>query len=81
MFYVYLIQSEKNRTFYIGQTADLQERLKYHNTGRSKYTRNKGPWELIAYKTFPTRSEAMKEEKRLKSIKNRKVILEEFKKS
>jgi putative endonuclease len=78
MYYVYLLLSQKDGRFYIGQTQDVQKRLQYHNSGRSKYTRNRGPWRLLAYKTFESRSDAMKEEYRLKRLKNKKRILNEF---
>ena len=79
MYYVYLLESEKDRKFYIGQTQNLEERLKYHNTGRSKYTKPFQPWKIAAFKTFSTRSQAMVVEKRFKIIKNREMILEQFK--
>ena len=40
-YYVYILQSEKDGTYYIGSTQDLDERLKRHNEGRSKYTKTK----------------------------------------
>ena len=75
MYFVYLLQSQQNGRFYIGQTQNIQQRLQYHNSGRSKYTKNRGPWTLLAYKTFDLRGQAMKEEYRLKKLKNRKRIL------
>ena len=79
MFFVYLIQSEKHGTFYIGQTSSPLDRLKYHNRGKCKYTRNKGPWGLLAFKECASRAEAMAEERRLKNLKNKEAILKEFK--
>ena len=32
-FYVYILQSEKDQSFYIGQTNDLMERLRRHSRG------------------------------------------------
>ena len=78
MYRVYLLISLKSGIFYIGQTKDLLVRLDYHNKGRSTYTRNKGPWALLAYKSYPSRGDAMKEEQRLKQLKNRSRILQEF---
>ena len=78
MFYVYLIESEKHGIFYIGQTNNIEERLKYHNRGKCTYTKNKGPWILIACKQFTTRSEAMIEEKRIKNLKNKQAVKEAF---
>jgi putative endonuclease len=34
--------------------------------GKSEYTRNKGPWKLVFYRTFSTKTEALKYEKLLK---------------
>jgi putative endonuclease len=78
MFYIYLIESEKNERYYIGQTSNLEERIKYHNSNRSKYTKNKGPWKLIGYKKYDTRSEAMNEEKKVKGMKNREYLYNYF---
>lgn len=79
MFFVYLLESEKNGRYYIGQTQDLRVRLAYHNHGRCRYTKNNGPWKMIGYKSFSTRSEAMQEERRLKKMKNKFAINREFK--
>ena len=78
MFYVYLLESESSGRFYIGQTNDIKDRLSYHNSGRSVYTKNRGPWKLLAYKTFNSRGEAMKYERYLKRLKNREKVLREF---
>ncbi|GEM_PF-633872 len=60
MYYVYLLKSLKDGRYYIGQTQDLQVRLEYHNSGRSTYTRDRGPWEWLAFKEFETRGEGDK---------------------
>jgi len=78
MHYVYLLESEKDDRYYIGHTQNLNDRLIYHNTGRSVYTKYHGPWKLLAYKTFETRGEAMKAEMRIKRLKNRKAIQKVF---
>jgi len=78
MFFVYLLKSEKDNSFYIGQTNNLKTRLDYHNRGRSQYTKSKRPWIMIAHKMCQSRSEAMIEEKRLKNLKNRQAILNSF---
>ena len=39
MYFVYLTESLKDDKYYLGQTNNLEERLKYHNTGRCKYTK------------------------------------------
>lgn len=43
-FFVYIIQSEFGH-IYIGQTKNLEDRIKRHNSNRSKSANNKGKWE------------------------------------
>ena len=74
MFYVYVIQSTANGTLYTGQTSNLRNRLKSHNLGGSRYTKNRGPWKLLHAEEYSTRSEAMKREKYLKTGKGREFI-------
>jgi putative endonuclease len=73
-FFVYILQSEKDGTYYIGHTNDLVVRLERHNQGRSSYTRSKLPWKLVYQETFNTRSEASKREREIKEKKNRAHI-------
>lgn len=72
-YFVYIILN-KNDQIYIGQTNNLEDRLLRHNSGTQKYTKGKGPFELIYFEQFQTRSEAMKREKALKSGKGREWI-------
>jgi len=78
MFYVYVIKSETSDKTYIGQTSDLEKRLKQHNdpgNNFSKYTKqNKGPWKLVYKEEVATRSEALRREKFLKSGKGRELL-------
>ena len=74
-YFIYIIQSEKDESYYIGSTQDLGERLMRHNQGRSKYTKSKRPWELIYYEEYPDRSTAMKREREIKSRKDKDFIL------
>jgi putative endonuclease len=73
-YYVYVLRSEKDGSFYIGHTADLEERIKRHNDGMSSYTKAKAPWKLIYQEVFPARSEAMKREREIKRMKSREYI-------
>jgi putative endonuclease len=72
MHIVYILRSVKTGSFYIGYTQDLEKRLKYHNLGLNRSTKNKGPW-ILAYKeVLSSKSEALKRERFLKKQKNRK---------
>lgn len=74
MFTMYILQSEKDSRYYIGSTDDLGKRLIRHNKGYSKYTKNKGPFNLVYKEEFQSRSEAKKREYYLKSLKSSKAI-------
>ena len=64
-FFVYLILNKKN-TSYVGYTNDLKKRLKKHNNSRgAKFTKGR-KWILIYSKEYLNKSEAMKEEYKLK---------------
>lgn len=66
MFYVYIIKSKKDNSTYIGYTNDLKRRVKEHNNGENKYTKNKYPYELIYYEAYKNISDAKYREKNLK---------------
>ena len=75
MFYTYVIKSTSLDIYYIGQTNNLDDRIKRHNQNRNKYTKGKGPWELVYSKSFLTRTEAVQLEMKLKSFKNRDFLI------
>ena len=60
--------------YYIGQSNDVEARLKRHNRGESSSTKRGIPWKLRWEKKFNTRSEAMAMEKKLKGMKSRRRI-------
>ncbi len=66
MHFVYLLQSRKDFSFYVGQTVDLKNRLKEHNDGKTYSTKNKIPWELIYCECFRSKKDALIREKKLK---------------
>ncbi len=72
MYWTYVLENASGR-FYVGHTADLSRRLTEHNDSdgsKSKYTRKHGPWQLVWSQELPTRSEAMKRERFIKSRKS-----------
>ena len=73
-FYVYIIQSQIDGSYYIGSTQDIVERLERHNQGRSKYTKTKRPWKLVYSEEHPNRSVAVKREKEIKNRKKKIYI-------
>ena len=73
-YYVYLLQSLKNKSFYIGYTSDLKKRLKEHNSGESQATKTFRPYKLIFYEAFLNRVDAKNREEYLKGGYGRKTI-------
>jgi len=67
MYYVYVLQSEKDRGLYIGFTADLRRRLTEHQQGVSISTKSRRPWRLIYYEAYLEKWDAEGREKFLKS--------------
>jgi putative endonuclease len=66
MYFVYILISQKDGTFYKGYTSDYQKRLDEHNAGLSKFTSTKLPWQLFYVECHSTKQEAMIREKKLK---------------
>ena len=74
MAHVYILYSPSIDTYYIGSTANLEDRIKRHNSGRSTYTKRGIPWQIVYTKEFSTKAEACREECRIKAEKSRKYI-------
>lgn len=66
--YLYIVQC-KDGTFYTGITDNLARRIEEHNLGKgAKYTRGRGPVKLCYQKVFSCKSDALKEEYRIKQL-------------
>ena len=66
--FVYLLRCADG-TLYCGWSTDPERRLREHQAGTaSRYTRTRLPVELVYTREFATRSEAMREEVRIKGL-------------
>ena len=73
-YFVYVLRSQKDGSYYVGSTQDLASRLERHNQGRSLYTKARRPW-IVAYsQECRDRAEALKREREIKSKKKREYI-------
>ena len=72
-FYVYILQSEQDGSYYFGFTSDLERRLYEHNNGMSTYTKRKIPWRVVYFEIKASKKEAIIRERTLKKIKNKSV--------
>jgi len=66
MFYVYVLRSLVDKKLYIGSTKDLKRRLAEHNSGQSRSTEPRRPFELLYYEAYKAEKDALAREKRLK---------------
>jgi putative endonuclease len=64
-----VLKSLKDSGYYIGQTENIEARLKKHNMGQVKSTKNRRPFIVVKSEIFNSRSEAMQREYYLKRLK------------
>jgi putative endonuclease len=75
MFVVYVLRSLKNGKRYIGFTSKTAiTRLKEHNSGCNKWTRENKPFIILRQEEYLDKTEAIKREKFLKSGQGRKFL-------
>ena len=78
-YYVYVIQSKKSKKWYTGYTADLRKRLREHNSGKSTYTKGRGPFEVIYYEAYRNKTDARSRELQFKSGPGRAYLKQRIK--
>lgn len=79
MFYVYYLKSQSfpDKT-YIGYTSNLKQRFSEHNAGKSIYTKDFKPWELVGFLAFDTELKALRFERYLKTNAGRVFLRRYF---
>lgn len=66
--YVYILKCRDN-TYYTGYAKDVEQRLKLHNEGKgAKYTRGRGPHQLVYRASFPSKGDALRKEYEIKQL-------------
>jgi putative endonuclease len=73
--FVYILQSLKNNSYYIGSSSKPEERFKQHNKGFVKATRYKRPYKLVFKQEFKDIEIAKKIELKIKRWKRRDFIV------
>ena len=74
-YYVYIIQSEKDNSFYIGYSHNPESRLTKHNSSTKGYTATKKPWKIVYTEKFESKTLAIKREKFIKRQKSTAFII------
>lgn len=73
-YYTYILLIENN-SLYCGYTDNVQKRFNAHLEGKgAKYTRAHKPIKIVYVKEFDTKSEAMKEEYRIKRLSRKEKL-------
>jgi putative endonuclease len=73
-FYLYILESLTDDSFYVGSIQDLRSRIERHNEGGVKSTRAKRPWKIAYFEKHPDRSSTMKREYAVKRRKSKEFI-------
>jgi predicted GIY-YIG superfamily endonuclease len=66
MWYVYILQSKKDGSYYTGLTLDLKARLEKHNRKEVTYSSTKAPFDIVWYCGFIDKHKAATFEQYLK---------------
>lgn len=67
--HVYIVECSDG-TYYTGYTTDVDRRVAEHNEGRAaKYTRGRGPVDLVYVESFDSQSAAMQREHAIKQLR------------
>lgn len=74
MYFVYVLQSEKDSLLYTGFTENIQTRLARHNRGEVPSTQHRRPLNLIFYEAYPIKTDALRREKYFKTTKGKTAL-------
>lgn len=73
--YLYILRCGDG-SLYTGITTDVEKRLEAHRSGKgAKYTRGRGPLELVYRELCGTHSQALKRELRVKAMTREEKLL------
>ena len=79
MYYVYVLQSKRDKNIYIGFTRDLVKRFERHNLGKVRSTKSRRPFVLVYYEEYKDKKDATKREHHLKTRQQRELLKERLK--
>ena len=71
---VYILQSSKNNSYYIGSTNNINRRIVQHENGLVKSTRNILPVELKLFYKCDSLTQARQLEYKIKKLKRKDLI-------
>jgi len=72
-FYVYILQSQVDGSYYKGFSENPLHRLAQHNAGECTYTSRKTPWVYVYIEELPTKMAALIRERSLKKYSHLQI--------
>jgi putative endonuclease len=73
-FYVYVLESQRDKELYIGYTENLKKRIEEHNRGINFSTKFRTPFKLIYFEGCKNMKDAKRREHYLKTTQGRRFI-------
>ena len=75
MYYVYLLENQNDKSWYIGFTTDIERRLREHNEkSGGQTTKRKSNWKLVYFEGYLVKADALGRERFLKSGSGRRYL-------
>ena len=74
MYFVYILESLKNDSLYIGYTDNLKRRFLEHNRRENISTKNGAPWKPIHYEAYVSQEDAERRERYLKTNQGSRLL-------
>ncbi len=76
---VYVLENKDDKSWYIGFTTNLKQRILEHKYKKSPYTSKKENWKLIYAEMYLNKFDALGREKFLKSGSGRQFLKKQLK--
>lgn len=74
-YYVYILQSEIDNSYYKGFTENPANRIIQHNNAEMNYTAKKIPWKMVCLIIFKNKRDALIAEKRIKKYDKARLVV------
>lgn len=81
MYFVYILQSQKDSLLYVGFTENIETRLLRHQRGEVPSTKDRRPLNLIFYEAYTIKNDALRRECYFKTTKGKttlKMMLKDY---
>ena len=75
MFYFYILHSDSLDKFYIGYTANIEERIKKHLVNHKGFTGRAVDWKIVYSEEYNSKEEAYARERQVKKWKSKQMIV------